>query len=127
MGEFNFQLVIPCGNARNCDRRKCRMWHEDDPPERREELEEETIRKIKSLRGRGGGRGKRHGSKELWKETKKTKKTAEEMYKVTGMNNLRNTCYLNTIIQSLASCKIFMEKLLQEDEEHPNKRRNTNT
>ena len=130
MGEFNFQLVIPCTNARNCDRRRCKMWHEDDPPERRKQLEEETIRKIRSIRGnKRGGMGFKGVNRRISEREEKNNKkvgnkrkaetNSEKYYTVTGLENLRNTCYLNTIVQIMGSCKVFAERLMREAETKP--------
>ena len=115
----NIQLVLPCTNARNCDRRRCRNWHEDDTPERKKEIEEIMIREVRKVRGgkygaMGRAVNRRKGSVVKNRIIKSKPETSHGKYEVTGLSNTRNTCYLNTILQSLASCRVFTERLMGE-------------
>ena len=42
------------------------------------------------------------------------KKIVIQIFKLTGLINSSNTCYLNSIIQAMFSCKKFVKSLIQE-------------
>ena len=46
--EFSsIQLAQQCTNAQKGDKKRCKCWHEDDPPERKKYLENEAIKQIR--------------------------------------------------------------------------------